>query len=334
MKKTLVTADLHLSDNERDRHRHHFVANELPTLIAETRADHLLVLGDLTEEKDRHSAKLVNEVVSLLTMLGKICPVTVLMGNHDYLDRSHPFFRFLRRIRSINWVDKPTIMDDAIYLPHTDDWERDWKGLDLRGKRVYTHNTFDGADLGHGSKGHGIPLEIVKDSQVFSGDVHIPQVLGGRVTYVGAPYRVDFGDDYEPRVMLIDDFINGKVKSIPVSGVQKHLIEGTWPESFARMMHNGIDKGDILKVRVRLRPEQVAQWNEILDGVRSWGQKHGYHIYAVHPVAPSVSGAVGRRIPTQKSDEQLVKAYGKHRNLDEATLITGQWLMKRTKVKT
>lgn len=323
--RTMVTGDIHLSDNDRDRYRHEFMT-KMPKLLTKHKIERLIILGDLCEEKDRHPARLVNELVSCMTALAKVCPVIVLMGNHDYLDRDNPFFRFLKRIRNITWIDTPKEIDGEWFLPHTDNWERDWGDLNLKNKVVFTHVTFDGADVGHGHKGRGVPLSAVKGCQVFSGDIHVPQDLGN-VTYVGAPYTVDFGDEYEPRVLILTD---DRVISQPVTGVQKQLIDSEWPLS-DDTYHEGLHPGDILKVRIRLKPEQVAKWNEIREGVRAWGEKGGFHIYAVHPVAPSSSGAATRPTPTRKTDEQLATAFAKQRNLDERTLKTGLWLMKKTR---
>lgn len=232
----LVTADWHLSDNPRDNYRHLW-QQQLRDMIEEYCVEVLLVLGDLTEEKDRHRAGLVNKVVDHLYQLGQLCQVIVISGNHDYVNPATPFYGFAHRIKGITWVgikdrsspkkealDKLGMIGDALFLPHTTDYKRDWKGLKLNTYDwIFTHNTFHNADIGNGQRVEsGIPVTVFGDRpQVISGDVHIPQKLGP-VTYVGAPYLIDFGDSYEPRVLLIDK--KGQMRSIKTSGPQKRLV--------------------------------------------------------------------------------------------------------------
>jgi hypothetical protein len=73
-------------------------------------------------------------------------------------------------------------------------------------KRVFAHATFDGAISETGYQLTGVDPNIVREARatVISGDVHKPQTMAnGHIEYVGAPYHIHFGDNYDPRVMLI-----------------------------------------------------------------------------------------------------------------------------------
>ena len=91
---SLVTGDWHFSDNPRDDYRHAYM-KKLMRLIKRKKVNNLIVLGDLTEEKDRHSAWLVNQVVLHFAELSQLCKIYILRGNHDYVDPDTPFFSFL-----------------------------------------------------------------------------------------------------------------------------------------------------------------------------------------------------------------------------------------------
>src|SRR6266567_2832077 len=104
---TLVTADLHLSSNPRDAYRHERMW-EIRKILKKYEVDRLLILGDLTEQKDHHSAELVNEVVNHMILFSECCPVTILRGNHDYVSSECPFFVFLKHIKRIQWINNPT----------------------------------------------------------------------------------------------------------------------------------------------------------------------------------------------------------------------------------
>src|ERR1035437_1458498 len=139
----LITADLHVSDNPRDDYRWAWL-KKLPTLLRKEKIELLIILGDLCESKDNHSAELVNALVDHLYALAAVCPVIVLQGNHDYLSSpDNPYFRFLQRIEGISWIGRPIPIRDlknvpatvsrslgrAIFAPYSPNYERDWADI-------------------------------------------------------------------------------------------------------------------------------------------------------------------------------------------------------------
>lgn len=334
----LITADLHFSDNPRDDYRF-LVVNRLREMIQKYDVKMLLVLGDLTEKKDNHGAWLVNCIIEHFVMLASWCPIIILRGNHDGLDPQSPFFEFLRNFKDISFITHPTerevpVIGNCLFLPHTSDYKRDWAGINLkdkRYKRIFAHNTFKGASGQHRLL-DGIPLDIFRDTigQVIAGDVHVPQTLGP-VTYVGAPYLVDFGDDYRPRVLL--EWVGKIGKSIAVPGPQKRLVECTlgkagvdWPES-------GLNPGDILKIRMVVTPKQFERWSEIKEEVHAWGKKHDYVIHMVQPVTGAEGLRLGAAAPhrSRLTDDQTLEAYAQQRGIAPALLRRGRKLMERVK---
>jgi DNA repair exonuclease SbcCD nuclease subunit len=339
---TLITADLHLSDATRDNYRHQWIGEALPALIRQHKVGCLLCLGDLCESKDYHSAWLVNRVVDHFYKLASLCPVVVLRGNHDYLTSAdNPFYQFLKRIKGIHWINTPFestgklsdkcfphSLGDVLFLPHTTNYQRDWKLLNFKKYDwIFAHQTFTGADNGHGFRLDGIPLDVFpKDAHVISGDVHKPQTLGC-VTYVGAPTTIDFGDDYKPRVLLLD---GKKVTSIPCSGPQKRLIElSAGNLAFPISGPATVAKGDILKVRVSISSKQMEHWPEIKDRVHKWGDKHGYIIHQVIPVQTGSNVSKKAVVSKARTDEQIFLDYVKSRKIDERTAKTGRILMQK-----
>jgi len=217
-------------------------------------------------------------------------------------------------------------------LPHTTNYKKDWKDLKLKKYDwVFTHNTFDGAQAGNGIQLRGIPKNLFGKARVISGDIHIPQRLTpGYVEYVGSPYLCDFGDRYEPRVLLIDD---GRIRSIPVTGPQKRLVEITSLTELKKGSVNTryLNEGDILKVRMLITGEQRSDWPNIRDTIRMWGHDNGYQIHVVQPVM--LDTIRGTNKPKAKhvkmTDEQLLRTYAKHRSLDQLTLKAGMNLCRK-----
>ena len=328
--KTLITADLHLNDNPRDAYRHKFMRWFLD-LAKKHKVDRIIVAGDLCDEKDRHPAVLVNQVVDYFYQLAEVCPVTVLKGNHDYLDPEHAFYGFLRRIENVSWINNPTVEDVGnkshdLFLLHTTNYKHDWKGLNFKTPSyIFCHQTFNGAAVGFGRHLDGIPLDIFpKNVRVISGDIHVPQQLGP-VTYVGAPYTVDFGDQYQPRVLLID---GDKIKSIPVDGPQKRLVEAEAGKHIPEI-NTDLNKGDIIKFRIGVK--NVDQWPEIKAEIKAWCEKHGFIPHAIQPVLRRDETGIKstKAKASNKSDEQILREYALRRDLDKNLLSTGLFLLDK-----
>lgn len=351
----LVTADLHWSDNPRDDYRHRFVDWLVATCRKED-ASALFILGDLTEQKDEHRAWLVNTVVDHISRLARTCPVVLVRGNHDFLNPDWPFFRFVERINGVTWINDPISSDEwhiryserdpafprppplkdlasFLILPHTTNPDRDWdgrmyragmpKGVDNHYSWIFTHNTFEGASYGRGDAAKGISLDwFDKQDRVISGDIHVPQKLGP-VTYVGAPYLVDFGDDYEPRILALGRAAKA-IESITCPGPQKRLVEITSLRQLSTIKAN-VEKGDIVKVRVSLTMAEHARWPEIQERVREWGDKAGVRVHAITPqmVRGDDRTKATRQARAKRDDTALVREYVKQRGVDNATEKTG-----------
>lgn len=334
---TLITADLHFSESTRDRYRLDF-QRTLRAEVKKRKVECVVILGDLTEAKDRHSAWLVNQVVDNLHELAKLCPVVIDYGNHDYADEEWPFFAFLDRLDNVTWVREPGELDAGypdevasdlgrvLFLPHTNNYKRDWKAFDFTDyDTIFAHNTFEGANKGFGKVLHGIPLDVFPaDAFVLAGDIHVPQTLGP-VTYVGAPYLVDFGDNYKPRMLLLN---RDKTLSIPCKGPQKRLVEIT---KMADLEKAEVNEGDILRVRVRLEEASGEAWMTIHGKIKQWGEKAGVTVDNVQPITQKMwkpSSDRKSRAKARKSDEQLVEEFSKRRGLDRYTAKAGAKLLR------
>lgn len=323
MKRTMITADLHLSDQPVNAYRLDFVEKQLPKLMKYRDAGILVIAGDLTDQKDRHSAWLTHHVVDLLSLLAEIAEVFVIEGNHDFLDIEYPFFRFLEQldsVRRIHWISKPTLINDGVLLlPHTSEHKQDWKNLP-RSRLIVTHNTFDGSLSEHGGKMRGIPLSALPKVPIISGDVHQPQTLG-RLSYVGPPYTVRFGDDFEPRVLLVNE--NAGIVSFPTNSPRKRLVDLEYP--WKKSAFDRIQRGDIVKLRIAITQQEASQWPQIRADAQSLASSKDCHIFAVQPLMRNIR----RYRPTttgssnSKSDAKLIREYCSRRNADPATTKTG-----------
>ncbi len=325
----LLTGDLHLSENPREAYRFQFMEWLIAEVRRQSKIEYLIILGDLTDEKDRHAAALTNEICRYIHELSKMVTVIISKGNHDYLLADCPFFQFLSRIKNVHWVNDPRTMDldgiGALFLPHTRQYERDWAGwLNQRHDIIFAHNTFAGAmDNGHELK--GIPLSVFpKNARVISGDIHTPQTIalgtGGSLIYVGAPYTIKFGDSHDGRVLLLNT--NMSMKSIPYHGPQKRLFD---IDTVGQLKKLEITKGDLVKIRIALKSDQYDEWPKMRETIRDWAAERG--------VALTLSPIMERKPRTYvktdtKSDEQLVRTFAKRTDMSKSILGTGLEFLK------
>ena len=275
----LITTDLHLSDRPRDQYRF-----DLFPWLVKQQSKHSItdtfILGDITENKDRHSSTLVNKIVEHLLTLKP--PVYVLRGNHDGLDPKNPFFKFLNCIEGLMFICKPTCMLDSVFVPHCSNQAMLDDACHIpkyQPKAVFLHNTFDGAIAETGARLTGLstaPIEALKPRLgAYSGDVHAPQ-RHDCVTYVGSPYQVRFGDEFEPRVLLLNEkgekdlhFKCPRKWSLTVRGADD--IDG----------NPSLLRGDQVKLIIALAREEAVEWKAYKQSVLAACKKRGLDVYGV-----------------------------------------------------
>lgn len=326
----LATADWHLTDLPRDSYRHKWQA-ELLHFVHKYKPKAVLINGDITEAKDEHSAQLTNAVADHVHQLSQLTEVVIIMGNHDYAAEDAPFFAFLRHMPHVEWVGRPMLCTGdhplaslrAMLLPHTRSPEQDWKDLPFRqAEWVFAHAAFAGASE-NGRALSGIDPKLAGDKRIIAGDVHTPQEFGP-VTYIGAPYTVDFGDDYKPRVLLVD---KDGYKSVPCTGPQKRLIE---VDSLEKLRKARVSPDDIVKVRLNLPGTEQTKRQEVADAVYGWGEKQGINIYQLQTVFHEKVEIRPAAKVDRMSDQELLTSYARERGVDKVTLAIGREIIDAT----
>lgn len=269
----LITTDIHLSDKPKDSYRF-----GLFDFLNKERERHkvslILILGDITDKKDNHSSKLVNQIVEGFHLLAKEVPVIILKGNHDYhTDPDNPFFDFLNKMKNIRFITKPATWltsegSNLVFLPHTKD-EKAWNSfrLDVKPSFAFIHQTVAGAISESGRRLDGFSLKPLKrfGCPVYAGDVHKPHTIDV-VTYVGPPYHVRFGDDFIPRCLVLNEE-TGKAKDINFECPRKWSIQIREPEEL--LSDKRLKAGDQCKVSLELLREEIPEWPVLKDRIVS-----------------------------------------------------------------
>lgn len=349
--KILFTADLHFTDNPRDEYRWGLLP-WLAKMVRQHRVDLVIIGGDITDAKDKHSSVLVNRLVRGLAEIAMEAPIKALKGNHDYIDEGEPFFGFVNefpafkseggQLHGIDFLVEPDIIQlqgpegKIALLPNTKDWEGAWSGRKWsQYELIFAHATFDGCESESGFKLTGIPPAFFKGAKkVWSGDIHKPQMVGRNIEYVGAPYRIRFGDAFKPRVVLLERSASGIWSTIDLHyrTQGKHLVEiinPKGPGAAARELEYTketggltIYEGDQVKVRVRLPRSAYPDWPEIKAAIIEEAQLAklqltGPELVSLEEPAPKRASAGKDTLRDTHSPREELESYAEEKELSQ-----------------
>lgn len=329
MVRILITSDLHFTDRVKDEHRWELFP-WLRRRIEHLEVDALFVLGDVTDEKNNHSAYLVNRLVEGFSSIQ--VHTHIIKGNHDYTDPDDPYLNFLNAIPGVSFYKEPTLIKPgpSLMVPHGY-----WKEANnFKGKGmalVCCHETFRGAIASNGMKlksNYRPRISRFSGARVISGDIHVPQKLRD-VTYVGCPYPIRFGDTFKPRVLLWDD---GDLSSIPRTTIKKLVADIYRPDELIEMLDDEeITAGDQVKIRLHLSNEELANWKESREEIFQIGEDEDFDIFSVELIRDDEITEVslaGSEAALRQDPEIMLKEFAKAKELDKATLRQGLKLLE------
>ena len=330
IKSRLLCADLHFTSKEKDSYRWR-IFEKLRDWCVRYKPDELDILGDLTASFDNHPAKVVNRLVdNLVQLLPFVKSIIVLKGQHDYVDEDNPFFGFVDKIDGIRFIKEPTKIRDALYIP------RNKNIIPNIGKLVsqykdnikycFMHETIIGSELANGQvMQEGVdPLVLDKYKKIkfWSGDIHFPQKY-----YVGAPYPINFGDDYKGRVLFIDDC--AKERSLYMDTIKKWSLKIRKPEDLKEIKFT---KRDQAKVILQLYPSEQFQYKDMCKVIRNICTVCGVDLCSLSVEIIKARKLLRRKSKVNKdikvkSSEEILKEYGERLNLDNNFLDMGVSLL-------
>jgi predicted phosphodiesterase len=321
----LIIGDLHLSDKPRDAYRFG-IFPWIRKMQNKYKPDATYLLGDLTESKDKHSATLVNKIVECLWSVHP----TIVRGNHDYkANQKDPFFNFLNFIEGIDFITDAQSIGNVGIIPHyRSQAEFDQAVKDCGKVDMYLcHQTFEGAIAETGRHLTGLsasPIELMKPRLgVYAGDVHRPQ-QAGIVTYVGCPYHVRFGDDYEPRCLLVDN--QGRQKELKFDAPRKWSLTVNCADSILNADY--LYSGDQVKLTIELNKEEVADWKQIKQEVLTACKQLELDVYGVKMEVKNSKDKAKPKVRVNASNEDIFREYCKAVGIGHDVKTVGLEILK------
>lgn len=324
----VVTGDVHFSSDPKDEYRWQLWPF-LDEMAQKYDCTNLLILGDLTVAKDRHPSLLVNRVVEEMKHFIN-CGVGsraiyVIKGNHDYVQEVQPFFEFLNHIPGVNFYSQPALLEpDVLLMPNSPNPKEAWEEARVwTFPLVFAHQTVNGAlaSTGMKMKGMDFPTGNISpiSTRIIAGDIHVPQEVGP-LEYVGAPYHVNFGDKYEPRIMVIDtEDLDNRI-SIPTPFPCKRTFE---IETVQDLLKFGAVDGDMIRVRYHASVEKKQKWPEIRQAIMELADKHEMDLRAVELVITDQSSVDYAEADPSLTDVQHVTNWAELNSLPQPVALVG-----------
>lgn len=325
----ILTADWHLTDSEIESYRWN-IFDTLRAISLQHAVTQILVLGDITDRKDRHAGNLLNRLVHALKDLSNDAGVviTILMGNHDAPLNGTPYWTFLNE-GPIHYITEPTILSGILLLPFSANPAAEWADLDFNKCAVMMHQTLAGSLVDGDRKieyaPHPLPL-FPRGVPIYSGDVHRPQSIGG-VTYVGAPHPVRFSETWENRVLVIkkNDFKNPH--QVNIRSIRRAILDISSSDQLKSLRFGTNDQ---LKIRYMLTAGKMAEWPKEEQAIRDWAAKKGIVLASVEATLQEEltldSKPKASAMELMRPDE-VIRQFGESEKLSEDVIAVGQSLL-------
>jgi len=321
--KTLITADWHLDENPINEYRWKFLS-WLSDYVDNNNIERIVFLGDLTERKDRHSSKLVNKIFDYFVELTKKCYIVFVKGNHDF-STEIPFFSFIGRLNNVMFVNnfvnrngfKSGLEELFIGYMNEQGWEENKDVIMNLVKNpektiVFTHQHLKGLFINNADTGGDIDLKFFKNFKyVFSGHIHQNMEIENFI-YVGSPYQVDFGDENNGFIYILDGDNLEKIKYETISKLSIVLNDVSEVENYK------IKKDDLVKVKLYTNRTDLSKINELRKEIKSHIDKNGGKLVSFDFV--SDNKPIQIETIKNETDEEIITKFCKNNNLSDEFL--------------
>ena len=230
MSKILIIGDTHLGlgyPNSVDKwfkvHKEYFEEFLIPSIEKNlTNEDIIVHCGDLFDNRSVVPINILNYAQDLLERISKICPMHILIGNHDlYTKASNDVntVKLYKYIPNITVYEEPTKIEffgkSILMLPWVEKKQdqinvlKQFSGCDY----LFCHSDLNGAKMHLTSVAHKNPDKIDVEEfsgykNVYSGHIHILQV-NKNFTFVGNNFEMDRNDlGNQKGIFILDTFTN------------------------------------------------------------------------------------------------------------------------------
>lgn len=178
----------------------------------------LCILGDFFHDRKNLFMKTMNTAYKIADMLRENnIHVVYLKGNHDVFyktENSVSSLQIFNEYPNIEIINESTVIDDISFTS--------WNGELLDAKYLFGHLEINDFPVTHSKifdKSHYNPPDFKRYKKVMTGHFHIPSTKEN-ITYLGAPFHLNFNDVGSVRGFYYFDSENDIVEFIEFDGVK------------------------------------------------------------------------------------------------------------------
>jgi len=216
------------------------VFDEILELIVKKHITEVVILGDVLHNNTRLDLQCLYDATNFIMDIAMICPVVVIMGNHDMINNSQicnpvSAFHALSKVHNVTVVTKPVMWHDYLcipYLPKGMFKEHVEPLLQYKPKIIFAHQEFKDSKDGKFVSLDGDSWTKQDGPLVISGHIHEEQRLNN-VYYTGS----------------LDKGILCKVDFVPIDDNVKSS-DGTNDGNINDDINNGVGDGSAMKVKL------------------------------------------------------------------------------------
>ena len=211
--RMIVIGDIHIKNKHHERSI--ALVDDIINNVKTDKPDSVMLLGDVLDGADIIHSNCLLQLSRLLIEISSVCPVYVIMGNHDAstphieMPENHALqcFKSLGS-RHVHIIDTPSVIDPGLgskmlimpYLPPGTFMKHIGEHTNV--KLVFAHQEFEGCVFDGGNKSeHGDPIPT--EFNIISGHIHAEQKIKN-LWYPGTPTQTRFGESDNKGYFLID----------------------------------------------------------------------------------------------------------------------------------
>ncbi len=198
MSKCLIIGDPHLKASSIGLARDFLIWIE--NLTKEEKPDFVVNLGDTFHTHNVIRSEVMALVTEHVSAMSSMCKYIVLVGNHDMAHHKasevHAWLPFVRKVKNLFIIDKPTIIDGFSFIPYIDDVAECQAALNDAANKtdlIFCHQTFKGANFGFLKAKDGVVPPEGFAGSIVSGHIHKGQRMGN-IWYPGTPFAQEASD--------------------------------------------------------------------------------------------------------------------------------------------
>jgi len=225
MSKILLIGDTHLGLGYPNKLDHYFKVSQeyfekflFPILSKLTKDDIIVHLGDLFDNRNIVPINILNYAQSILERMSQICPVHVIIGNHDIYNKS---INDVNSLKAYNYIPNVNIYETTtkinfngkqiLLMPWVESKSeqiellKQYSGCDY----LFCHSDLNGAKMHLTSVAHRNSDKIDVEEfdgykNVYSGHIHLVQ-KSKNFTFVGSIHEMDRNDiDNQKGIFVLD----------------------------------------------------------------------------------------------------------------------------------